>query len=133
MCRTFPATFGQQILMMTYDKKQLTQFRLALYYCLTILTKYFRNLQERRDILRMQWLSELIVFIDNCIHILRIFNFFRFLKSGRRPSLIDYILGLDYVTLENNSPRRNIGSQSLMRELLWSAFAVSQISYMFLI
>lgn len=124
MCRKQPATFGQQILMMAYNKKPLTQMRLAIHYCLTILSRYLKNLDEKRFNFRIEWLSKCIEITENTLQILNIVIFFRFLKSGFWPSFVDYILGLDYVTIQSNHSDRNIGSQYLARELLWDASTV---------
>lgn len=125
MWRQRSATFGQQLLMMAYDHSQLTRSRLALHYCLTVVSKYLKNLDEKRFHFRLEWLSKCIDLTENTFLAFRVLNFFRFLKSGRWPSPIDYLLGLDYVPIQGTYDPRNIGSQYLMRELLWSASSVS--------
>jgi len=56
-------------------------------------------------------------------HIASVINYFRFLKTGRKPTLVDFLLGLDYISLRNNQ-RRDIGYKYLTRELLWGGFMV---------
>lgn len=51
-------------------------------------------------------------------------NFFRFLHVGKRPSLVDYVLGLDNISLYGNR-RREIGYSNMTRELIWGGFMVS--------
>lgn len=125
MGRSRPSTFGQKVLLMAYDESKLTRSRLALHYCLTVVSRYLKNLDEKRFHFRLEWLSKCIDLTENTFLALRVMNFFRFLKSGRWPSPIDYLLGLDYVSLKGTHNPHNIGSQYLMRELLWSASAVS--------
>lgn len=125
MYRRRSATFGQQMLMMAYDKKSLSQSRLALHYCFTVLSRYLKNLDEKRFSFRIERFSNFIDMTENSLQILKIINLFRFLKSGYWPTLVDYILDFKYVPIEGTYNNRNIGSQYLMRELFWSTYAVS--------
>lgn len=118
------STFGQQLLVLAYDSERLTLSRLILHFCLTVLPSYVKSLEERRLNRRFEWLNKTIEYGENVALVLSILNFFRFLKTGRKPTLIDFFLGLDYISLRNNQ-RRDIGYKYLTRELLWGGFMVS--------
>ncbi|XP_073840853.1 peroxisomal biogenesis factor 2 [Musca autumnalis] len=115
------STFGQQLLVLAYDSERLTISRLILHFCLTVLPSYIKKLEERRLNRRVEWLSKAIEYGENAALILSVLNFFRFLKTGRKPTLIDFMLGLDYISLRHNQ-RRDIGYKYLTRELLWGGF-----------
>lgn len=117
------STFGQQLLVLAYDSERLTISRLVLHFCLTVLPSYIKKLEERRLNRRVEWLSKAIEYGENAALILSVLNFFRFLKTGRKPTLIDFLLGLDYISLRHNQ-RRDIGYKYLTRELLWGGFMV---------
>lgn len=118
------ATFGQQLLVLAYDGEKLTTSRLSLHFVLTVLPRYIKSLDEQRLSRRSEWLHKIIEWGENLALVLTVLNFFRFLKTGRRPTLIDFLLGLDYISLRNNQ-RRDIGYKYLTRELLWGGFMVS--------
>ncbi|XP_067644100.1 peroxisome biogenesis factor 2 [Eurosta solidaginis] len=116
------STFGQQLLVLSYDYERLTMSRLCLHFLLTIFPKYVKNLNERRvSSTRMEWLHKTIEWGENAALLFSALNFFRFLKTGRQPTLIDFLLDLDYISLRHNQ-RRDIGYKYLTRELLWGGF-----------
>ncbi|XP_043649207.1 peroxisome biogenesis factor 2 [Drosophila teissieri] len=115
------STFGQQLLVLAYDAEKLTVSRLVLHFALTVLPGYVKSWEERRLTRRVEWFSEAITWAENSALVLNILNYFRFLKTGRKPTLVDYLLGLDYISLRNNQ-RRDIGYKYLTRELLWGGF-----------
>ncbi|SPP85297.1 peroxisome biogenesis factor 2 [Drosophila guanche] len=115
------STFGQQLLVLAYDAEKLTVSRLVLHFALTVLPGYVKSWEERRLSRRVEWFSQAITWAENSALVLNILNYFRFLKTGRKPTLIDYFLGLDYISLRNNQ-RRDIGYKYLTRELLWGGF-----------
>ncbi|XP_030372946.1 peroxisome biogenesis factor 2 [Scaptodrosophila lebanonensis] len=115
------STFGQQLLVLAYDAERLTISRLALHFALTVLPGYVKSWEERRLTYRVEWFSHAITWAENSALVLNILNYFRFLKTGRKPTLVDYLLGLDYISLRNNQ-RRDIGYKYLTRELLWGGF-----------
>ncbi|XP_061389429.1 peroxisome biogenesis factor 2 [Musca vetustissima] len=115
------STFGQQLLVLAYDSERLTISRLVLHFCLTVLPSYIKKLEERRLSHRVEWLTKAIEYGENAALVLSVLNFFRFLKTGRKPTLIDFLLGLDYISLRHNQ-RRDIGYKYLTRELLWGGF-----------
>uniref|UniRef100_A0A1B0FM25 RING-type E3 ubiquitin transferase (cysteine targeting) n=1 Tax=Glossina morsitans morsitans TaxID=37546 RepID=A0A1B0FM25_GLOMM len=117
------STFGQQLLVLSYDPERLTSSKLALHYCLTILPTYIKSIEERRLGANFDWLRNVIEWGESTVLTLSIINFFRFLKTGRKPTLADFLLGLDYVSLRHNQ-RREIGYKYLTRELLWGGFMV---------
>ncbi|XP_068149641.1 LOW QUALITY PROTEIN: peroxisome biogenesis factor 2 [Drosophila tropicalis] len=115
------STFGQQLLVLAYDAEKLTVSRLVLHFALTVLPGYIKSWEERRLSHRVEWFSQIIRWAENSALVLNILNYFRFLKTGRKPTLVDYLLGLDYISLRNNQ-RRDIGYKYLTRELLWGGF-----------
>ncbi|XP_001957170.3 peroxisome biogenesis factor 2 [Drosophila ananassae] len=115
------STFGQQLLVLAYDAEKLTVSRLVLHFALTVLPGYVKSWEERRLTRRVEWFSQMISWAENSALVLNILNYFRFLKTGRKPTLIDFLLGLDYISLRNNQ-RRDIGYKYLTRELLWGGF-----------
>lgn len=115
------SSFGQQLLALAYDSEQLTGIRSNLHFILTVLPKYIKAIDEKRLSGRSEWIHRTIKWVENIVLVLSVLNFFRFLKSGRRPTLIDYLLGLDYVSLRSNQ-RRDIGYKYITRELFWGGF-----------
>ncbi|XP_060654033.1 peroxisome biogenesis factor 2 [Drosophila nasuta] len=115
------STFGQQLLVLAYDAEKLTVSRLVLHFALTVLPGYVKSWEERRLSHRVEWFSQAITWAENSALVLNVLNYFRFLKTGRKPTLIDFMLGLDYISLRNNQ-RRDIGYKYLTRELLWGGF-----------
>nr|XP_016933517.1 peroxisome biogenesis factor 2 [Drosophila suzukii] len=115
------STFGQQLLVLAYDAEKLTVSRLVLHFVLTVLPGYVKSWEERRLTRRVEWFSQAITWAENSALVLNILNYFRFLKTGRKPTLVDFLLGLDYISLRNNQ-RRDIGYKYLTRELLWGGF-----------
>ncbi|CAD7006597.1 peroxisome biogenesis factor 2 [Ceratitis capitata] len=115
------STFGQQLLVVSYKSEQLTISRLCLHFILTILPGYFKNVNERRIIIRAEYVHQIIEWGQNVALLFSVLNFFRFLKTGRRPTVVDFLLGLDYISLRHNQ-RRDIGYKYLTRELLWGGF-----------
>ncbi|XP_053955029.1 peroxisome biogenesis factor 2 [Anastrepha ludens] len=115
------STFGQQLLVLSYDPERLTVPRLFLHFMLTIIPRYVKNLDERRLSIRSEWLHRIIEWGENTALLFSVLNFFRFLKTGRQPSFVDFLLGLDYISLRHNQ-RRDIGYKYLTRELLWGGF-----------
>lgn len=115
------SSFGQQLLVLSYDTERLTLSRLCLHFALTIIPRYLRNLDERRLTVHSEWLHKTIEWGENTALLFSVLNFFRFLKTGRMPTIVDYLLGLDYISLRHNQ-RRDIGYKYLTRELLWGGF-----------
>lgn len=117
------STFGQRLLFISYDHDQLyVNYRVHLHFVLNILLKYFKDNVTFR-FTRNQSLQQFIAYAEHCIALMEIVNFFRFLKIGKRPSLIDYTLGLDHISMYGNR-RREIGYSHMTRELIWGGFMV---------
>ncbi|XP_055841761.1 peroxisome biogenesis factor 2 [Episyrphus balteatus] len=114
------SSFGQQLLVLSYERESLTMTRLGLHFALTVLPKYAKSNAEYRLATR-DWVRKTIEWGENIALVLSVLNFFRFLKTGRKPSLIDYMLGLDFISLRANQ-RREIGYKYLTRELIWGGF-----------
>lgn len=117
------ATFGQRLLFITYDRDQLlNSFNIYKHFFLNILLKYIR------DNISVRWTDKqfLQTFVSHCeifITFCSMLNFFRFLSVGKRPSLVDYVLGLDNISMYGNR-RREIGYNHMTRELIWGGFMV---------
>lgn len=89
---------------------------------LNVLLKYIKDNITFRLTNRIL-LQQLVELCENGIKLLEILNFFRFLKVGKRPSLVDYVLGLDNISMYGNR-RRQVGYSHMTRELIWGGFMV---------
>ena len=116
------STFGQQILAITYKNDNLTRNRLILHYILTILAPYTKEVSHLRFTNSLQ-LQKVIQWIEFCVKLSSILNFFRFLKNGSYPTFIDYLLRWNHVS-ESGAKMRNIGYAYMNRELIWTGFLV---------
>lgn len=114
------STFGQQLLSITYDNEEITKCKLIGNYTLTIVMQYLRDNATFR-LTNSLLIQKLVTYAENLISILFVVNFFRFLGTGKYPSISDYVLGLDHVTLFGNR-RRNVGYAHMTRELIWGGF-----------
>lgn len=114
------STFGQQLLFICYDKDQLTRSKMILHYIVNVFLKYVKDyanfrLTNNRDI------QTSTVWVDNALTVCTFLNFFRFLKTGKKPSLADYVLRLDNISMYGNK-RRDVGYAHMTRELIWGGF-----------
>lgn len=117
------ATFGQQLLFICYDKAHLLSKRtLSLHFLLDVFLVYLRDNATSR-FTSVQMLQRTVSFCENSIALLNVINYFRFLKVGKKPSLIDYVLNLDNISMYGNR-RREIGYSHMTRELIWGGFMV---------
>lgn len=116
------STFGQQILAITYQKNELTRNKLGLHYLLTICASYAKDVSHLRLTNHLQ-LQKVIAWIECCAKIFVVLNFFRFLKVGVYPSLIDYCLRWRHVS-QSGTRMRNVGYAYMNRELIWTGFLV---------
>lgn len=116
------STFGQQILAISYHKDKLTRNRLIAHYFLTVFIPYAKQISQLRLTNQLK-IQNTVSWIECCTKALAVLNFFRFLKIGIYPSLIDYCLKWNHVS-ENGSRRRNIGYAFMNRELIWTGFLV---------
>ncbi|XP_055599814.1 peroxisome biogenesis factor 2 [Uranotaenia lowii] len=114
------ATFGQQMLSITYDQKQLHPNKLKAHFALTVALSYLRELIQYR-LVNVTFLQRMISAVENCLVCLNFINFFRFLRYGQKPSLVDYVLRLDHRCLDG-AKRRTIGYSYMTRELIWAGF-----------
>ncbi len=120
-------TFGQKLLSITYDPKDLTRKKLAFQYFLTIFTKYVTDVSAIR-FTSLERFQNSLRLLDLISRILFIINFFWFLKTGKKPTLVDYILRLDSISVTGNR-KRNLGYNYMTRELMWTGFIVSLSLY----
>lgn len=117
------STFGQQILAISYNTDQITRNKKLLHYLLTIFTLYARDVSQLRFTNNLL-IQNVIAWIECFTKILTVINFFRFLKIGIYPTLIDYCLRWNHVS-QTGTRMRNIGYAYMNRELMWTGFLVS--------
>lgn len=117
------STFGQQILAITYQSNELTRNKQIAHYLLTILATYAKDVSQLR-LTNHLLIQKTIDWIECCLKIFTVLNFFRFLKVGNYPSLIDYCLRWRHVS-NSGTRMRNVGYAYMNRELIWTGFLVS--------
>lgn len=110
------ASFGQQMLFLKYNPDQLQSTKLVLHYVLTILTRYCNDLLSHRFV-DHELVQKFLQISERTLNLLHFVNLFRFLKTGRKPTVVDFLLGLNYVAAEDQ--KRNIGFYYMTRELFW--------------
>lgn len=117
------ATFGQRLLFIAYDEDQLMKsYNIYKHFFFNVFLKYIGDNITFR-LTDNQPLQKCVTYSENCITICTMLNFFRFLRMGKRPSLVDYVLGLDNISIYGNR-RREIGYNHMTRELIWGGFMV---------
>ncbi|XP_041783898.1 peroxisome biogenesis factor 2 [Anopheles merus] len=118
--RTHYATFGQQMLSIAYEKDQLPSAKLALHYLLTTVLPYAK---ENAQFRLTSWsrVQKLLQLAENALVLFNLVNFFKFLRSGTRPSLVDCLLRINHRSLDG-AKRRTIGYSYMTRELVWAGF-----------
>ena len=117
----FNSTFGQQLLSIKYDD-QLTRNKLVLHYIFKIVSKYAKDVTAIRFTTSTS-LQKTVSWVDFSSRVLLVLNFFRFLKTGQNPTLVDYALNLSYISVHDNKSR-NVGYAYMTRELIWGGFMV---------
>lgn len=121
--RLHSSTFGQQLLFICYDKDQLYKNRqIYKHFVLNVFLKYIGDNIAFRCMEQLS-LQHIVTYCENFIAISSLLNFFRFLYVGKRPSLIDFILRLDNISMYGNR-RRELGYSHMTRELIWGGFMV---------
>lgn len=127
---THSATFGQRLLFISYDKKQLYKdYTVYKHFFLNVFLKYIcENITFRWTDQRM--LQKILSSSENIALICSMLNFFRFLENGKRPSMCDYLLGLDSISMYGNR-RREIGYSHMTRELIWGGFMVKSFHILY--
>lgn len=117
------ASFGQKLLFMSYDHNELRHgYTLQLHYICTVFLKYLRDNATFR-FTNVQTLQEVVNWCENLIAIINVLVWFRFLKSGQRPTLTHSILSLNNISYDGGR-RREIGYNYITRELIWGGFMV---------
>jgi peroxin-2 len=116
------STFGQQVLAITYESEKITNKKLILHFLITILGPYTRENCHLR-LTNFIIVQKVLSWLEFWIKLFSIINFFRFLKTGKYPSLLDYILRWNH-TSKTGAQMRNIGYEYMNRELLWTGFLV---------
>ena len=105
------------MLFLKYHPDQLHSTKLVLHYALTIVTRYVNDLLSHR-FTENESVQKVLQISERTLNLLQFANLFRFLKTGRMPTLVDYILRLNYVAAVDNQ-KRNIGFYYMTRELFW--------------
>lgn len=116
------STFGQQILAITYQDDKITKNRLILHYLMTICAPYAREISQLR-LTNFLVIQRIVAAVEFLFKILTILNFFRFLKTGQYPSVLDYVLRWNH-TSKSGAQMRNLGYAYMNRELMWTGFLV---------
>lgn len=111
------ASFGQEMLFLKYNPSQLQSYKLVLHYVLTTMTKYCNDVLAHRFV-DNEAVQRGLQMTERTLNLLQFANLFRFLKTGRMPTVVDYLLGLTYVAAVENQ-KRNIGFYYMTRELFW--------------
>lgn len=109
-------TFGQQLLLIKY--KNFSKYQRILYillHCLEYIPQKIEFWKPSHQI------NDVFTKLSMVINFLEFINFSIFLKTGRKPCLLDRLLGLDLVYSENAVPR-TYGSKFLAREVMWNTF-----------
>ncbi|XP_035788624.1 peroxisome biogenesis factor 2-like [Anopheles albimanus] len=114
------ATFGQQMLSITYEREQLPPMKLTFHYLLTNLLPYVKECTQFR-LTGWPLVQRVIQITENMLVLFNLINFFKFLKSGSRPSLVDCVLRISHRSLDG-AKRRTIGYSYMTRELIWAGF-----------
>lgn len=120
--RTQLATFGQQLLFVCYNPDQLTRTRLVLHFVTSVFVQYLRDVATFRAS-HIEWLQNTTNWTDSALGVGHFVNFFRFLSTGKKPSLVDWMLRLDHISMHGNR-RRDVGYTNMTRELIWGGFMV---------
>lgn len=105
------------MLFLKYNPDQLQSTKLVLHYVLTIVTRYCNDMLAHRYT-DNEWVQKVLQVVERTLTLLHFVNMFRFLKSGRMPTVVDFLLGLNYVAAVDNQ-KRNIGFYYMTRELFW--------------
>lgn len=113
-----------------YDKNNCSKSKLAVHYSLTVVLKYLKDVGLLR-LTQYGNVSKIFTFLEEILVYASVINFFIFLKTGRKPSLTDFVLNMDHITMYGNK-RRNIGYTHMTRELLWGGFMVMILQPVFL-
>ncbi|GAB0089543.1 peroxisome biogenesis factor 2 [Sergentomyia squamirostris] len=114
------ASFGQQMLFLRYSGNQLKSWRLFLHFLLAVAPKYIRD-KILYQYTNIEFLQKSLSYSQNALNLLFLINTVHFLKTGRSPGVVDFLLGLQYCDAEGKS-QRNIGYFHMTRELLWAGF-----------
>lgn len=114
------ASFGQQMLFLRYSDNQLKSWKLVLHFLFAVAPKYLRD-KVTYQYTNSEMLQKALSYCQNALNILFLLNTMHFLKTGRSPSLADFVLGLEYCDAAGKH-QRNIGYFHMTRELLWAGF-----------
>lgn len=95
---------------------------MALHYIVNVMLQYFKESATLRMASQRQ-VQTAITYAENVLICGALLNFFRFLRVGKKASLADWFLGLDYISMYGNK-RRDVGYSHMTRELIWGGFMV---------
>lgn len=117
------ASFGHSILSIRYEN--LTKNQQISHYIASVGLRYIKDVSLMRFTNQLQ-LQKSLAWIECIIRICSLLNFFRFMKKGNYPNLIDLCLSLNFVS--SSTKTRNIGYAYMSRELIWAGFMVNLIT-----
>lgn len=112
-------TFGQQMLSLRYCEDNFSKSKLFWYFVYSVGLKYLkeRAVYSFTDKTRLQ---NFIMSLETLYSICDVLNFLRFIKSGKYPTVRDYILGLKMSA--DKITREDLTDLAWTRELLWNNF-----------
>lgn len=116
------STFGQQMLSLKYNQENFTKTKLYWYYGYTVGLRYLKERAIYSFTMNTR-IQRLINTMETFHLVADIINFLRFIQSGKCPSLIDFILGLQMSA--DKITREDLTDFAWTRELLWHNFIVS--------
>ncbi|XP_077288660.1 peroxisomal biogenesis factor 2 isoform X3 [Arctopsyche grandis] len=112
-------TFGQQMLSLKYDDKFLSRSKMYWLYGYTVVLKYMKDRLFISYTTNKRAQNFLIV-LERFQVIGDFFNMIRFLQTGKKPTLIEYLLNLEIISMIKISNQYT--DLSWTRELLWHSF-----------
>uniref|UniRef100_A0A1B0CUH2 RING-type E3 ubiquitin transferase (cysteine targeting) n=1 Tax=Lutzomyia longipalpis TaxID=7200 RepID=A0A1B0CUH2_LUTLO len=114
------ASFGQQMLFLRYNDEQLRSWKLILHFLFAVAPKYLRD-RIVYKYTNSEMLQKSLSVTQTTLNVLYLLNMMHFLKTGRSPTLVDFLLGLEYADAAGKH-QRTIGYFHMTRELLWAGF-----------
>lgn len=100
---------------------------MALHYVVNVLLQYAKECAVLR-MASQRHVQSALTYAENAVICGALWNFFRFLRVGKKASLPDWLLGLDYISMYGNK-RRDVGYSHMTRELIWGGFMVKELYF----
>ncbi|CAK1553767.1 unnamed protein product [Leptosia nina] len=112
-------TFGQEMLSLKYKSENFSKSKLYWYYGYTVGLKYLKE-RALYSFTSNRKVQSVLNSLETFQLIGDIFNFLRFIQSGKHPAFIDFILGIELAA--DKVIREDLTDFSWTRELLWHNF-----------